>query len=347
MWEVVPEGDPTAPTIIAERYDCPVLQSPDVPDDHLFAGRMTNEVVAELDAREREEPFFFAVGYRRPHLPFVAPLKYYQMHQPDESWLAVNQDPPEGVSPIAWFSSDGYIGGAKKLGLTIPLRPSRDNAIALNGFELRSYKGVPNSGPIPKAQQLELLQAYAACVSYVDAQVGRILNSLQENGMRENTIVLLWSDHGWHLGESSVWGKMTNYETGTRVPLLIDAPGFDPGRTDSLAGLVDLYPTLCALTGVKAPPHLEGKSLVPVLADPGAGVQNVSESHYARYRGRFVGDTMRTEQFRYHRWVDAEGALVSEELYDLSTDPDEQTNLILSLPEVVEEMRLLFESRGD
>jgi len=328
MWEVIDERNPSGPSFIAERWDCPVMQSPEVEDDHLFAGRMTSEVIAELSNREDERPFFYAVGFRRPHLPFVAPQRYFDMHEPDRSWLVRNSEPPAGVPPVSWFSSDGYIGGAKRVGITIPLRPNRQQAILLNGYEMRSYNGVRDLGLIEKKDQLNLMHAYAACVSYVDAQVGRLVEALESAGLRENTIILLWSDHGWHLGELSVWGKMTNYETGTHIPLIIDAPGKPNGRTASLAGLIDLYPTLCDLTGVEKPPHLEGKSLFPILDDANAQVQESVHSFYVRNDGKFLGDSIRTDQYRYQLWKNREGEDESEELYDLTVDPLEQKNLV-------------------
>lgn len=344
MREIANEADLSAPTKIAERWDCPVFQSPDVPDDHLFAGRMTNEVIRELADRKDERPFFYAVGFRRPHLPFVAPKRYFDLHEPDGSWLPRNPEPPAGVPPVSWFSSDGYIAGAKKIGITIPVRPNRQQAVLLNGYEMRSYQGVRNLGILEKADQLKLQQAYAACVSYVDAQIGRLIESLNVSGRREDTIILLWSDHGWHLGELSVWGKMTNYETGTHVPLIIDAPGKPAGRTASLAGLIDLYPTLCDLAGVEKPPHLEGVSLVPVLENSDAAVRETVHSSYVRYNGKFTGDSVRTDRYRYQLWKNREGGIESEELYDLAADPLEQRNLVKRDPDKAEEFRLLLEA---
>ncbi|MEM7603661.1 MAG: sulfatase-like hydrolase/transferase, partial [Verrucomicrobiota bacterium] len=188
-----------------------------------------------------DQPHFLAVGYRRPHLPFIAPKRDFDLYQPDRTWLAPNPLPAENQPVASWFNSDGYIGTARKVGLTLPKRPTRDEAIAWNGYEMRSYLDVPYHGPIPEARQLELLQAYAACVTYIDRQIGRLLEHIDF----ENTVVVLRSDHGWHLGEHSAWGKMTNYEIATRIPLLIAAPDLQPERTDRLAELVDLYPTLC------------------------------------------------------------------------------------------------------
>lgn len=327
MWEVTDPDDPRGPTRIADRHDCPVLQSPDVPDDHLYAGRMTSEVLDYL-ATGHDRPLFLAVGYRRPHLPFVAPKKWFDCYDPEAFVLVDSPEPPADVSPMAWFNSDGYVGAARLSGIEMPPRPTRDEAISLNGYELRSYNGVPKEGPIAAKRQHELIHAYAACVSYVDAQVGRLLDGLEAAGLRENTVVVLCSDHGWHLGEHAAWGKMTNYEIATRVPLIVSAPGLPRGRTAALAELVDLYPTLCDVAGIAPPGHLEGESLFPVLENPASKGTGTAHSSYARYRARFVGHAIRNDRFRYVRWIDrTTGDVQFEELYDHENDPHERRNL--------------------
>jgi len=338
MWEVAGEDPKTDLTTIAERTACPIIQSPDVDDEYFFAGRMAKEFSDLLESRSSEEPFFYAVGFRRPHLPFIAPKRYFDMHRPDESWLAENTDPPKGVPFFPWFNSDGYVGMAKKVGEPMPEKMTRADAIAFNGFEMRSYLDVPYRGTIAMSRQLELLQAYAACISYVDAQVGKILAALEKTGERDNTIVLLWSDHGWHLGEMSAWGKMTNYEIANRIPLIISAPGGKTGNTKSLAELVDLYPTLCDLAGVKKPNHLEGESLVDTVRE-GKLEEDPVRHEYVRYNGRYHGRALRTSTHRYVRWVNRKGELELEELYNLETDPHETTNLASSQPAELEELR--------
>jgi len=327
MLEIVDDSRPRAPTIIAERLACPVLQNPDVPDDHLFAGRMTKQV---LDAmrQEKDQPSFIAVGYRRPHLPFVAPKRYFDMYQPDETWLAKNPQPPQSAPILAWFNSDGYIGTAKRVGLTMPNLPNREQAFAWNGYELRSYLGIPNHGTIERPLQLKILQAYAACVSYVDAQIGKLIDGLEATGRLDNTVIILWSDHGWHLGEQSAWSKMTNYEIATRVPLLICAPNIKPGRTQAIAELVDLYPTICELTGVATPKHVEGDSLMPQLQNPNKAVEQIALSQHARFGERYMGRAIRTNRFRYVLWTEEKTKrVVHRELYDHNSDPNETINV--------------------
>lgn len=318
MWEIVDPENPSGPTIIAERWACPVMQSPDVADDHLYAGRITNEVIREIQQLPEDRPSFLAVGYRRPHLPFIAPKKYYDLYNPDETWLTKHPSPPEKSPYYAWFNSDGYVGGAKRVGLEMPNPPNRAEAIDWNGYEMRSYLDVSYHGEIPKQRQIDLIHAYAACVSYVDAQIGRLL----ENVDLEKTIVVLWSDHGWHLGEHSAWGKMTNFEIATRVPLIIhDKRNRLNGKSANITELVDLYPTLCDLAELEQPQHLEGQS---ILAD---SPDNIATSSYQRYNGKMMGHALRTEQYRYVEWRDRSAQVIARELYDHTSDPNETTNI--------------------
>ncbi len=330
MLEVVDVENPEE-TVIADRWDCPVLQRPDVPDDHLFAGRMTNAVIEVLEDRDSiKAPLFLAVGYRRPHLPFVAPKRYFDLYSPDESWLAKNPEPSPKSPVMAWFNSDGYVGGAKRFGLTMPTRPDREEGVAWNGFEMRSYLGVPPEGEISQETQLDLIRAYAACVSYVDAQIGRLLAHISED-----TVVVLWSDHGWHLGEHSAWGKMTNFEIATRVPLIVAHPKYAAGRTNNLSELVDLYPTLCDFAGIEKPAHLQGESLLPSLESPGKASDDSAFSQYARFKNRYMGYAMRTDRYRLVVWKERKtGEVVFRELYDHNTDPNETENVAESQADV-------------
>lgn len=328
MLEIVDSKDVSKPTLIAERLSCPVMQNPDVPDDHLFAGRMTQQVLDTLRHRDTTRPMFLAVGYRRPHLPFVAPKRYFEMYQPDESWLARNPIPAAGSPVMAWFNSDGYVGTARRVGLTMPSPPNREQAVEWNGYEMRSYLGVPNHGQIGTSLQLSLLRAYAACVSYVDAQIGRLLDELDATKKLDDTVIVFCTDHGWHLGEHSAWGKMTNFEIATRVPMIIAGPGIKAGRTRTIAELVDLYPTICDVAGVAKPGHLQGESLVPALREPSKASDSIALSQYARFGTKYTGRAMRTNRYRLVVW-DAKkgGETVYRELYDHEADPDETVNL--------------------
>lgn len=328
MLEVVNREDVSKPTIIAERFACPVMQSPDVADDHLFAGRITQRVIDVMRNRDSKQPTFLAVGYRRPHLPFVAPKRFFDLYRPDESWLAKNPNPADGSPVMAWFNSDGYVGAAKRVNFKMPNPPTRKQAVEWNGYEMRSYLGVPYHGPIDMSLQLKLLQAYAACVSYVDAQIGKLLDELDATGKLDSTLIVFCTDHGWHLGEQSAWGKMTNFEIATRVPLIIAGPGIDAARIKSIAELVDVYPTVCELSGVASPDHLEGESLASALRDSDASDGGFALSQYARFGEKYTGRALRTDRYRFVVWTAKEdGKVVHRELYDHETDSNESVNL--------------------
>ena len=328
MWEVVDSSDPNGKTRIADRYSCPVMQSPDVADEHLFAGRMTEQVIRRIEKRSDDAPTFLAVGYRRPHLPFVAPKSYFDLYDPNETWLAKDSEPEIGSRVISWFNSDGYVGSAKRIGLTMPKRPNRQQAIDWNGYELRSYLGVPPHGPIKKELQIQLIHAYAACVSYVDTQIGKVLAAIKKTGRLEKTIIVLCSDHGWHLGEKSAWGKMTNYEIATRVPLMISAPEIQAGRISAPTELVDLYPTICSLANLDAPDHLEGESLLSLIARNEPESRQLAFSQYSRFNDQYHGYAVRDRRFRLVNWVDTKTKeTIHRELYDHENDPGETNNV--------------------
>jgi len=205
-----------------------------------------------------------------------------------------------------------------------------------HGGELRSYAGVP-SGPIPDDMARTLKHGYYAAISYMDAQLGRVLDELERLGLRDSTIVVLWGDHGWKLGEHAAWCKHTCVETDTNAPLLISVPGMKhAGRsTDALAEFVDVYPTLVELAGLPAPPGLEGTSLVPLLEDPGRPWKSAAFSQYPRSQeGRqLMGYSMRTDQYRLTMWVhrDDPNRVDAFELYDHRDDPQENENIAVRL----------------
>ncbi len=322
------------PTIIADREACPAWQSPEVPDDALFAGRMTNDVTRLLTTlKEKNQPFFLAVGYRRPHLPFVAPKKYFDLYPPSRDLLPTQTDPPKDAPVIGFYSTNNYApapGKKSRWGKPIPVTPATfEEALPWSGFELRSYQKVPLEGPIPEETVIELRRAYMACVTYADAQVGRLLDALEAEGLAENTVILLWADHGYHLGELATWTKMTNYEWAARVPLIVAGqPGrFQPSRSKALAELVDVYPTLCDLAGLPIPETLEGSSLVPVLEKPEREWKTAAFTEYPRKLWGH-GRAIRTSRYRYVEWESEEsGEIFATELYDHESDPGETVNI--------------------
>ncbi|MEM0968217.1 MAG: sulfatase, partial [Verrucomicrobiota bacterium] len=324
MLEIHDESNPDGPTLIADRWDCPVIQSPSVPDTHFFAGRMTEEALGIYRDRDTRKPLFLAVGYRRPHLPFVAPRRYFDLYQPEIKWLAANQDPAKNSPSLAWFNSWHRRKSALGDGVIIPEILTKSDWMSWNGYELRSYAGVSPQGILSTPFQLDLLHAYAACVSYVDAQIGKILDAIDWH----RSIVILWSDHGWHLGEQSCWAKVTNFEIATRVPLMVAAPGIAPGRTNAVTELVDLYPSLCELAELSPPIHLEGTSFVEVLKRPEREGDDVALSEIERHLRGYHGYAMRTNRYRFVQWREIEtGDIEERELYDHHTDPDETVNI--------------------
>ena len=225
----------------------PAYESADVPDYTYEDGYNTDLAIATLKDmldKNPDKPFFLGLGMKKPHLDWLAPKKYWDLYNRDSIKLTTQTSAP--------------INGAE-----MGLHPS---------FELRVRSGIPKKGPIDDALARTLKHAYMACVSYVDAQIGKMIAALDEAGIRDNTIIVVWSDHGWHLGEMGIWGKATNYEISTRVPMMIWTPDMlkeNRGKsTNALVELVDIYPTLCELTGVSLPDHLEGQSFVPLLTDP-------------------------------------------------------------------------------
>jgi len=225
----------------------PAYEKADVPDyfyEDGYNAELAITTMKDMLDKNPNKPFFLGMGMKKPHLNWVAPEKYWDLYDASKIKLATQTKGPEG-------------------GATMGLHPS---------FELRARYGIPKKGPINDEMARTLKHAYLACVSYIDAQIGKMINALDEAGVRDNTIIIVWSDHGWHLGDMGIWGKATNYEIGTRVPLIIwtpDMPKRSRGKTsDALVELVDMYPTLCELAGLELPNHLEGQSFVPLLDNP-------------------------------------------------------------------------------
>lgn len=222
----------------------PAYECADVPDQTYRDGYNTDLAIATMKdmVAKGDKPFFLGLGFYKPHLNFIAPKKYWDLYDREDIPLADHTDAPENGAAMSLHAS----------------------------FELRVRDGIPKSGSIDRELALTLKHAYLACVSYIDAQVGRMLEALEEEGLRDNTIVIVWGDHGWHLGDMGVWGKATNYEIATRVPLMIWTPqmGERGAKTDALVELVDMYPTLCELAGLPIPEHVEGHSFAPLLDDP-------------------------------------------------------------------------------
>ncbi|MBL9117004.1 MAG: sulfatase-like hydrolase/transferase [Verrucomicrobiaceae bacterium] len=297
------------------RMRGPATEMQEQPDDKNFDGKQTSDALAKLrELAAGQSPFFLAVGYIRPHLPFITPKKYWDLYDRAKLPLAANPQFPKEMPPVAF--------GDRNLGGFYELSGYMDYADAPSPFER----------PLTEAQQRELRHGYYASVSFVDAQVGRLLAGLDELKLAQNTIVVLWSDHGWKLGEHGGWCKQTNYEIDTRAPLMIRAPGARANgqKCDALVEFVDIYPTLCELAGLPVPKTLEGISLKPLLDSSAAKVKDAAFSQFPRQlEGRdYMGYAMRTDRYRYMEWLDAKsGAITSRELYDHANDSAENENI--------------------
>ncbi len=285
----------------------PAVESEDVPDDAYDDGAIGAYAVKELnELAQRDEPFFLAVGFKKPHLPFVAPKKYWNLFDRDSLDLAAFQRKALNSPDIAYHNSE----------------------------ELRAYNGVPATGALDEATQRKLIHGYYACIAYIDAQIAKILDQLKALDLDDNTIIILWGDHGFHLGDHGLWCKHTNFENATRVPLIISAPQSKRNTTSTMpVELTDLFPTLCELAEIETPNNLDGVSLVATLNKGNDDIREFALSQYPRYQ--HMGYALRTERFRYVAWyanqkdqgADGHTAPVSTELYDYKLDPLEKRNL--------------------
>jgi iduronate 2-sulfatase len=234
----------------------PAYESADVPDAAYLDGYNTQLAIATMKqmVNKGNKPFFLGMGYKLPHLNWCAPKKYWDMYDPAKIPMATETDAPKNGAAMGLHAS----------------------------FELRTRAGIPKTGPLGAELSRTLKHAYLASTSYVDAQIGLMVKALEEAGVRDNTIIIVWGDHGWHLGDMGVWGKATNYEIATRVPLMIWTPDMKTRgvKTDALVELVDMYPTLCELAGLPLPKHLEGHSFVPLLDAPDKPWKKAAFSQY-------------------------------------------------------------------
>ncbi len=338
----------------------PAYENADVPDHAYSDGYETLRAIATLKemVKQNEKPFFLALGFKKPHLNWTAPKRYWDMYDPAEIPMATDTEAPENGAAMGLHAS----------------------------FELRTRAGIPKNGPLGPELSRTLKHAYLACVSYVDAQIGLMIDALEDQGVRDNTIIIVWGDHGWHLGDMGVWGKATNYEIATRVPLMIWTPGMQTrgASTDALVELVDMYPTLCELAGLPIPDHIEGHSFVALLDDPDQPWKKAAFSQYPNpalrewaanplsqgmretwfgplieeveqriiaqqgdtwdrelFEEHLMGYTMRTDRYRLVLWRDhrdpgAEPIFV--ELFDHEADPGETKNIAKNHPELVREL---------
>lgn len=308
----------------------PSTESADVPDEAYQDGLYTQAALKRLkQLKKGEKPFFLAVGYQKPHLPFVAPKKYWDLYERAAIDLAPFQEVSKGTPRFA-FHSFG---------------------------EIRSYSDIDSEARVgdlfSEDKQRELIHGYMACVSYIDAQIGKLLDALEAESLIDNTVIVLWGDHGFHLGDHTLWCKHSNFEQATRIPLMFAGPGVKPGTVikDQPVELVDVFPTLFELAGVTAPVELDGKSLVPLMdEDPQTTIsRDYAISQYHRKK-KVMGYSLRTSRYRYTEWHENDylnkplsykkEQIVAVELYDYQEDPNETRNLAdeKSYREVVAEL---------
>ncbi|ABG39417.1 sulfatase [Paraglaciecola sp. T6c] len=338
----------------------PAYESADVPDTAYHDGYNTELAIATMKEQlnNRDKPLFIGFGMMKPHLPWIAPQKYWDLYNPDDITLAENDTAPIDGAAMGLHAS----------------------------FELRTFSNIPKKGPIAPTLARTLKHAYLANISYVDAQIGKMLAALEEQGILDNTIVIVWSDHGWHLGEMGIWGKATNYDIATRVPLIIATPDMKKDiqgqKTDALVELVDIYPTLSALAGLNNLPQWEGQSMVPLLTNPahswkpavfsqfptpalrewgayplrsgmretyfGPLIKRVEQRIKDQQKDKWdrelfeqhlMGNAIRTERYRLVAWQDTRLAKNSRplylELYDHQHDPNESINVAKQHPKQV------------
>ncbi len=299
------------------------FEDPEVGDEQYADGRVAAETIQRLRAakqlRDREgTPFFIVTGFARPHLPFCAPKKYWDLYDPDTLPMPEFEELPQDAPTVA-----GKRGG-----------------------EISNYIPVPEdvTTPFSAALKRKLIHGYYASTSFVDAQIGKVLDELNSSGLASNTIIVLWGDHGFHLGDLGIWTKHTNYEQANRIPLLISAPGVtEPGSaTKQLTESVDIFPTLVELAGLPkpaVPQPIDGVSLVPVLKNSSVRVRD--HAYHAYPKGK-LGRAIRTERYRLVEWrtIGAAPDSAEYELYDYEADPLERENLASKKPDVVASLKI-------
>jgi len=297
----------------------PAWEWEDVHDTAYFDGAQTELAKRTLTRlAKREEPFYLALGYFRPHLPFAVPKKYWDLYDRDSLPLASNPFVPE-QSPVMTMNSM---------------------------YELRGYDGFhhikhPTEYTMNEDTARTLKHGYYASVSYVDAQFGKIIQHLKDLDLYDNTIVVLWGDHGWKLGEHNGWCKQTNYNIDIHVPMILHYPNQpNPGKqTFEITELIDMYPSLCEIAGIKSPEYLQGTSFVPLIEDPTRAWKKAAFSQFHRRPKvtpdgkRYMGYSIQTKEFHYVEWyywdniAGERGEFVTNELYDNKNDPEENKNI--------------------
>ena len=306
-------------TLPRNHADAPRCECRDLPDGAYFDGRIADLAVQAIRERKAaDRPFFLAVGFWKPHLPFNAPKKYWDQYERDRVSMPANPEWPHAAPRIAWHNSRELLG-----------EPAR----TLTDAEIR-----------------ELRHGYLAAISYLDAQIGKVLGELERQGLVEETIVVFWSDHGFHLGEQTLWAKTSNFELDARVPLIFSMPDGRSGGESAhgVVELLDLYPTLVEACNLSGSSGLAGKSLLPMINDPTVRVKVAALTQHPRpayYDKQMdaMGYSMRTDRYRYTEWREPDSQnVIARELYDHAFDGEETKNVV-AVEKYANEVRRLQE----
>jgi iduronate 2-sulfatase len=277
-----------------KKWGGPSFERADVDDNAYMDGKVAEKVIEDLEKlSKQDQPFFLAAGFLKPHLPFNAPEKYWELYD-GKVTLPENNYPPENAPKESFHKF----------------------------WELRAYSGIPLFGAINDKKAKELIHGYYACVSYTDAQVGKILNELERLELDKNTIVILCGDHGWNLREHGLWCKTASYETSLHSPLILMVPGHNQVKTTKeIVEFVDIYPSLCELTNLELPEHLQGNSFKELLFNTDASSDGVAICQWNE------GTTVIRDNYFYTEWINSEDSTYARMLYDHDRDSAENINI--------------------
>jgi len=277
----------------------PSWEAAEVDDGYLYDGEVAEKGIEALN-HLKDKPFFLSLGFVGSHFPLVAPKKYFNMYDQQDFILPENDTIPKNCPEVA-FTRDWV-------------------------NEWTRYKDLRKTWDVPDDKARQLIHAYYAVTSYIDVQVGKVLKELERLKLRDNTVIVLWSDHGFTLGEHGIWGKETLFEVANHHPLIISSPGLrkEPKQINTVVESLDIYPTVCELCKFQKPADLEGQSLLPLMRNDDAKWKKPAFSQMSR--GNIVGYSMRTERYRYNQWR-KNNKIIAEELYDEKNDPGETVNI--------------------
>ncbi|MGL4293449.1 MAG: sulfatase [Bacteroidales bacterium] len=292
----------------------PTTECADIPYNAYTDGAIADGAVQLIENYTEDQPFFFAVGFKKPHLPFCAPKKYWDLYNREEMPLASFRQKAVDSPDLAYHKA-----GELQTYSDIPA--------------LISFSDIENA-ILPDSKARELIHGYYACISYTDDMIGKVVAALEQKGLAENTIIVLWGDHGWHLGDHGLWNKHTNFEQATHVPMLILDPSSKKKEVTIPVEFLDIYPTLCDLTGITKPASLDGESLAEVMKGE-KNEDSLKPYAVSQYpRGKKMGYSIRDNRYRYTIWVDWTNKksdvnnITAEELYDYQNDPQETANVV-------------------